>query len=985
MNPGDNHLTVRVLGYPELRWENERLKPPTQKSLAMLCCLAVRKQPVSREELTELLWTPAAGRNLRTELHRLRSLPGAGIWLHAGSAVELLAATDLEAFERAVVEERFEEALGLHPLSETLLRGLEPSDAPAFNDWLEVERARVNALLGDALQGRARELEREGSIIEALALVRHLIERDPLDESAYRMGMRLEYRRGHFEAALSHFETCRRVLIQELGLEPLPETLELAREIERGGPISPARIMPPKPRLPLKLLRPPVLVGREREWARIEAAWEARQTIYVSGPPGVGKTRLMLDFARSKGPFLISEGRPGDEAIPYSSGARAFRDAFQRHPDMKPVLLPWVKAEMARYMPDIFDEKPDPVRSAEDRLRLVEAMAHVLRVMRTKVDTLVVDDLQFYDSRSFEVGSLAQARLMGEKVEGRWARFLAGFRTGELPAGAEAILAQMVEAGVAAHVELEPLGEDAVREMLLSLDLEGVQDLAPRLHGLTGGNPLFIIETLKSLYETGDLAAGIPERISLPDKVTTILTKRLGTLGEAARRVVQALAAFPQDATPERLAAVLERDPYEVIERLGELERAQLLREGRFAHDLLYEAVIAATPKALSRLLHRRIAEVLGQSGAGSSRIAYHLQQAGEIEQAVRHWLEAARAYQAAGLHEGALDLLGQVVTHTPDAKTRQEAQLELVSSYLELGRDEEARQAVEPLLHEALSPRLAARAFELTASIQLGQGRLQEAATLAERGSGLGSAVGNKELRQRLTLLRARTLHRAERHQEALELLTPLLEELRQGPPSTRLARVLSEVAALHDNLGRSEEALPLHYGALELAHELGAAHHRVIATNHLVYCLIELGRPEDAIAPGEAVLASGTYRFSDLLRINLARAYLLLERYEDAKRHCLHLCETSADPALCAAAWARLAEIYSHLSQKAEAKRALKQAGEGLRHTDYPRAHARVAIATLRYGTKAQKKAIAPYLEALDLEVLPGYLKDDLKALLA
>lgn len=71
------------------------------------------------------------------------------------------------------------------------------------------------------------------------------------------------------------------------------------------------------------MLRPPVLIGREAAWAQLEAAWgqleaawAAGQTIYVTGAPGVGKTRLAQDFVASKGRALYLPGHPGAEQVP---------------------------------------------------------------------------------------------------------------------------------------------------------------------------------------------------------------------------------------------------------------------------------------------------------------------------------------------------------------------------------------------------------------------------------------------------------------------------------------------------------------------------------------------------------------------------------------------------------------------------------------------------------------------------------------------
>ncbi len=122
---------------------------------------------------------------------------------------------------------------------------------------------------------------------------------DPLSEGAHRRLMRLLYLMGDRPAALRAYHRCRNLLERVLGVAPLPETRDLAQLIDRGAvdaPPAPAR------RIPLAVLRPPVLVGRADVWAKMEAAWANGQCILLVGPAGAGKSRLMQDFVMSKGP-----------------------------------------------------------------------------------------------------------------------------------------------------------------------------------------------------------------------------------------------------------------------------------------------------------------------------------------------------------------------------------------------------------------------------------------------------------------------------------------------------------------------------------------------------------------------------------------------------------------------------------------------------------------------------------------------------------
>ena len=982
MNAEQPELEVRLFGYPQVSWLGQTLKLPTTKSLAVLCYLAVRPGGATRNELAELLWPPAAKANLRPELHRLRHLLGAGTWLETGETVRVTARTDLHEFESLVQHERFRDALTLCPASEVVLRGLEPKGSPAFADWVTLERQRVNTLLRHALRQHSQALEQRGAYAEALELIRQLIELDALDESAYRAAMRCEYQRGQVEAALGHFEACRRILKVELDVEPLAETHELALDIQSHRAPAFCSHDAPKRRIPKQLFRPPLLVGRDCEWADLEAAWQAGRTINLSGPAGIGKTRLVTDFARSKGSSFVLQGRPGDRSIPYSSLTRALKEALARFPDIGEKAAPWIHAELDRVLPGTSARAGSAGSSEVSEARFFEAVVRLIELLRQRVKTIVVEDLQHLDIKSFDAGMAAQARLLDEPLGNRQARLVATFRASELPEAFSGALDLAVDFGIATHITLEPLGEEATGAMLHSLDVGPAKRLAPPLHRLTGGNPQYLVETLKRLYETGRLPHLPANGSDLRESVAEVLKKRLRGLSKPALELAQALAILRQSAAPELLVHLLDADQ-SALNALFELEDARIVKDGLFVHDLLLATVIELTPPVTRDALHRRIAGVLENTAADPLQIAHHWQQGGEPHRAQKHRLAAAHSYQATGLHAEAIKILKQIGRHRRDAQTRDEVHLAQANSYLELGRYQEARAALTPLRRCALSPLVGAQVRELTALIRLGEGHLREAAKLASTARELGEAVGDDPLRQRLLLLQARIEHRRERHQHALDLLAPLHAELQAAGPSTSLATVTSEIAAVYDSLGRSEQALPLHYRALELAHKLGARHLQVLASNHLIYGLLELGRSDEAIEIGEAALALGSYRNSDPLRANLARAYLVLQRFADARRHYLYLGERSADPALQTAAWARLAELYHRTGRSGDVQPALSRALAGLKHTDYGRAHARVAIATLRHGTATQRAELESCLNALEISALPGYLKDDLMAL--
>ena len=673
-------LRVTLLGAPRLEWLGTLgLEPPTRKGLALVAYLAARGEAVARGDLAELLWTgsPSGLANLRWELHQLRQLPGADAWLVAdgAAAVAVRATTDLHDLERAVEGGRFEEALALCPdPGVPLLGGLAPRGATGFAEWLEGESERLTQLLLRERRGRVEELERQGAFGEARALATAALELDPLDEEWHRAVMRLALKQNDLGAAAEQFEACRRLLAAELGLEPTPATLELAAAIERAATAPPTAARAPR-RIPPELLRPPLLVGREAEWARLQAAWDRHQLIFVSGHPGVGKSRLAQDFVRAQvgDDVCVLPGFPSDQLVPFSGYARGWRGVYAKKPHLVEELEPWVRAEVSRFLPELAPDLPIAGRPEPEDLRFAAAMRELYRQLLESFGAAMVDDIQYFDPTSWRLGGASLQELYADPARRpRLGRMLIVFRTDEMPEAFMAGVAGLVAAGAAVHVELAPLGRDAVTALLTSLGADAAQAAAgaAQLERLTGGNPLYLLEVLRELFESGAWDGAGELRLEaagadlLPESVHRSIWGRLERLPEAAQRAAQALAVLQEAATPTRLARLLEVDEARLAELLGELERAQVVDDLAFSHDLLQESVLRSLPRPVARLLHGRAARLLEAERAPASLIAHHWHAAAEVERALPHYLQAAERALAAGAPESAGPWLGQVLRH---------------------------------------------------------------------------------------------------------------------------------------------------------------------------------------------------------------------------------------------------------------------------------------------------------------------------------
>ncbi|MBF5043394.1 AAA family ATPase [Aggregicoccus sp. 17bor-14] len=694
-------LNVLLLEAPRLQLPHAA-KGLERKTAALLARLAL-EGPAPRAALAQLLWPEtaetAARANLRQLLRRLRLAAGAAdLVADAGDTLALGADARLD-----VLLLREAARAGRH--AEVLAAPGELLGSETFDDvgelaaWVDEAREQVRAWRRTAREAEVARLEAAGELGAALALAEEWAQAEPASEEAGRAQMRLHYQLGGRTAALLAWERLRRALSQALDVEPMEETRALARTIERGArllgvaaPPSPARRA-----LPPSVLRPPVLAGREEAWRALSEGWDRGQVLYISGAPGAGKSRLAQDFAESKGRWMSFDGRVDDREVPYASQTRNFRLLLAARPDVQ--LEPWARRELGRVVPELLapDEPvPGPLRSEAEQVRFFRAARDLYVAGCDHLRACIVDDMQYYDPGSVTMARFCLGELFPLGRPGSMPPILIAYRAGELRPAHQQQLVNMELAGLSRNVHVEPLDARGVARLLEGLGVPALVPHAERLARYTGGNPLFVVETVKHLLETGAHETGWPERLPPPGKVAPLIQQRLQRVSPAALRLARVAALAGTQFTLTLASAVLEASLVDVGEAAAELEEAQVLRSERFTHDLVHEAVEAGTPPALARALHARLAEVLVTRAAPPVRVAHHWFAAGESQRAVPFLMQAAGVDEdvmlpteaadlyarAAGLLEGAGQLEQAAAARRREAECRRAAGSRLAAAH---------------------------------------------------------------------------------------------------------------------------------------------------------------------------------------------------------------------------------------------------------------------------------------------------------------
>ena len=366
-------LQIRLFGAPEITLDGEVAADlRSDKARALLAYLAVEPdQAHRREKLAGLLWPGYTESSARTNLRRALADLRQAIGDHRATPPYLLitqesiqfntgsdASVDVTAFVRLTkaaiaptpdkppahqdLVDSLEEAVGLYRAP--FLEGFSLPDSPDFEEWALLTREQLSRQVIQALYRLAEAYQARGDTERALHHAWRQVEMDPWQESAHRQVMQLLAQRGQRGAAVAQFETCRRLLAAELGVEPSEQTVQLAEHLRKGEwpPAAPveAKLLRALPRVvgvcPYRGLAAfqqedaALFFGREAFAARLAEAVQEQTRVAVAGSSGSGKSSVvfagLLPILLKDTSWLVAHCRPG--ARPFEALAAALLPAL---------------------------------------------------------------------------------------------------------------------------------------------------------------------------------------------------------------------------------------------------------------------------------------------------------------------------------------------------------------------------------------------------------------------------------------------------------------------------------------------------------------------------------------------------------------------------------------------------------------------------------------------------------------------------------
>ena len=751
-------MKFRILGPLEVFDGNRALEVGGAKQRSLLAVLLLNaNQVVSSHRLIDAIWgeepPETAGKAIQNYVSQLRRVLGKERL--ETKAPGYLLRVDRDELDAYVFETLIDQAnaadgeSGLAKLHAALALWRGPpleefADAqfaqPEIEHLRELRLACVEKRFdADLAHGRHSELVGE---LEAL------VAEEPLRERLRGQLMLALYRSGRQAEALEAYHEARRVLVEELGIEPGRSLRELEKAILRQDPA--LDFASASGAAETTEAATAILVGREAEVEELrgglDAAVASRGCLFLlAGEPGIGKSGLADEVIRQarerRARVLIGRCWEAGGAPAYWPWVHSLRTYIeQSEPGALRSQLGAGAADLAQIVPELRELFPDlsePSVEAEGaRIRLFDSTARFLKnAAAVSPLVLVLDDLHAADEPSLLLLRFVASELGGSRI------LIVGTYRDVDPTVRDPLastLAELAREPVTHRIEVGGLTPaDIARYIEVSTGATPTAELVAAIHAETEGNPFFVGEIVQLLAAEGrldDVDLGALWTLGIPQGVREVIGRRLRRLSDKCMPVLTLASVLGREFGLDALARLSELESDDLLDVLDEAVAARVLaavpgaRERlRFAHTLIRETLYdqLTTPRRVQ--LHRRAGEALESLYAQDpephvAELAHHFFEAapgGDVDKALEYTERAGeRALKLLAYEEAArfyeLSLQAIELTHPADQAARCELLLALGDALAKGGSSAEAKEvflAAAEIARVSLLPELLAQA----------------------------------------------------------------------------------------------------------------------------------------------------------------------------------------------------------------------------------------------------------------------------------
>ncbi len=437
-------------------------------------------------------------------------------------------------------------------------------------------------------------------------------------------------------------------------------------------------------------------VGRNAEMAVLERALERAssgdgQVVAIVGAPGIGKSRLVHEFADSHSTtewsVLEAGASPLETATAFGVISQLLRSWFKiEDKDSQPEVAAKIRKTvlaldeaLARSLPVLFslfdlpieDDEWPTLSPAQRRRHTLGCLKAVLsRLSQERPLLVILEDLHWIDGETQNV--------LDTLIDG-----LGAFRLMLLVTYRPEYRHDWTGRSGFSVVRLDPLPVDSAEMLLHNLlgDHPSLSQVRQMLIERTEGVPLFLEETVRTLVETDTFVGtaghyrlnAAMNRVEIPTSVQAVIAARIDRLPPKSKSLLQAAAIIGVEVPDGLLRPISHLPEEDYYEALSTLQSAEFLYEIRqlpdveygFKHALTHDVAYNGLLRERRRALHVELVRIIEERHHGrldeqAERLAYHAVSGGLTDEAVDYLYRAALKAIRRSAHSQAIEHIGK-------------------------------------------------------------------------------------------------------------------------------------------------------------------------------------------------------------------------------------------------------------------------------------------------------------------------------------
>ncbi|UCC12196.1 MAG: tetratricopeptide repeat protein [candidate division WOR-3 bacterium] len=591
----------------------------------------------------------------------------------------------------------------------------------------------------------------------------------------------------------------------------------------------------------------------------------------VTGRNGIGKTRLVREVLNDVHGYEViwSNCVHDSERIAYRCIREAIRYRLRRRGmDLLKAIPLSNQTEIAKLLPEVSEHIQAEVKGVTrvlDKYRLYESIIKIFEIGENK-KIYVFDDVQWIDKESMEV-----IKHVFDTIQDSFLRAVFIYRIEDVSSEVRDFIAYMGRGRRVGEFMLGPLGYEDIRMAVASIIDDDPEDrLTAYVVRESGGNPLFIEEIMRALFE-GKYISDLegfwrfrePEEELVPKAVEEIASSKYDSVSADAQHIVEIASIIGWFDVP-LLMTLTENSESHILELFDELRGAGMLRlsddKYEFVEDMCRDFVYKKIRGIRSIQLHRKICRHLEQEGEvrdTCENLAYHAYRGMDKDKGVQYSIMAGEKACKEYANRDAIRYFGWALELLFDEhsiehiKSRIDCHVRRASVYMLIGEHENALKNVVDGLQLARAMNERQREGILLciqAQIYRNMGQYNKTLTLAGESVDIFKKLNDPHLAECINLMGDAHQFHGE-YDKAMQCYEEALGMHHRKHNRNGVAQVINNIGMVHLNKGDLTNALKYFKDALVIINETGHRQFEAIITGNIGSIMNELGNHRVAL----------------------------------------------------------------------------------------------------------------------------------------